>query len=226
MNAGYERWPEDPSEGLWIKVRDSNWTNSPVKVADFVPGTYDSYARIFHPLDVVGRGTLRWSEVAAIEGTSIHPRIQLPELLRIDNSDVKSIRAKGVEGPYQRLPDGEWDVLGRILRRHTASRSFMIGVWEGSGVLPEAHKYQTPLELPHRRYFLVELTFDRWSTNSIIGRYPANLFWPKDRSWFVNVDIDAISTYVGGTADMIAEILECPDLETAEADLEDEVGLF
>jgi hypothetical protein len=25
---------------------------------------------------------------------------------------------------------------------------------------------------------------------------------------------------------MIAEILECPDLETAEADLEDEVGLF
>lgn len=221
MKDEFQRWPDDSSDGLWIELPDSKW---PAKVADFVPSTFESYVRIFHPLRLRRRELARWAEVATREGTAWHPRIQLPELLRIDDSKWETIRAKGVE-VTDRLPDREWSILGSILKRHTASRSFMLGVWEGSAEVVEA-KHQMPLELPHRRYYLVEIPFDRWSTNTIIGHYPANLFWPKDRSWFMNIDIDAASSYVGGTAAAIGEILQCPDLESATADLEDQVLLY
>lgn len=225
MNSqdNYERWPDGPEEGLWIEVSDS--LN---RVAGFVPATFEAYARIYHPLHVRRPGwhphgrVLRWYEVAELEGTVMHPQIQIPELLGIDNSKRESIRLKGVEVVYHRPSDQDWDAVGRILRRHTASPTFLIGMWEGSGV-PEQARHQTPLELPHRRFYLVELPFERWSTNSIIGRYDASLFWPNDRSWFANTDIDAGSTYVGGTAEAIAEIVESPDLESVEADLEDRV---
>lgn len=222
---GYERWPDGPEEGLWIKVRETLF-----KVAGFVPSTFEAYARIFHPLKVRRAGLhphgelLRWHEVAELEGTVMHPQIQIPELLKIASSRVEARRSKGV-GIYQRPSDQDWEAVGGILRRHTTSHTFFIGMWEGSGV-PEEARHQTPLEQPYRRFYLVELPFERWSNNSIIGRYDASLFWPKDRSWFANTDIDAGSTYVGGTAEAIVEIVESPDLESEEAELDHYVGLY
>lgn len=225
MNSqeAYERWPDDPSEGLWIKVRD--WATPPLKVANFVPEGFEAYARIFHPLKVYGgRGRLRWSEVADIQGVVMHPQLQIPELLGITDTKVTTLRAKGwkvIHSPGEEA----FNALGQILRRHTASLTFLMGIWEGSGT-PDQAEHQTLLELPGRNYFLVELPFDKWSTNSIRGRYETNLFWPKDRAWFISIDIDAGSTYVGGTTEAIADIVKSPDLESAEADLEDTVLLF
>lgn len=81
------------------------------------------------------------------------------------------------------------------------------------------------MEEPYRRYFLVEIPFENWNTTPVRGVYEANLVWPKDRSWFLSTDIDATSSYVGGTADAIAEIIDSPDLESARANLKDRVSL-
>ena len=37
----------------------------------------------------------------------------------------------------------------------------------------------------------------------------ANLWWPDDRAWFVATDIDLMTTYVGGSAAAIADVLAC-----------------
>ncbi|GLW65871.1 hypothetical protein Arub01_41150 [Actinomadura rubrobrunea] len=51
-----------------------------------------------------------------------------------------------------------------------------------------------------------------------------NLFWPADRAWCVATDIDLDSTYVAGSAALIAELLDDPRLETVRADFHDPIG--
>jgi hypothetical protein len=51
----------------------------------------------------------------------------------------------------------------------------------------------------------------------------ANLWWPADRAWCVVTDIDLMSTYVGGSAACIAELLGTPGLESVPAAPEDPV---
>jgi hypothetical protein len=43
----------------------------------------------------------------------------------------------------------------------------------------------------------------------------ATLWWPADRAWCVATDTDLMSTYVGGSAACVADLLAAPDLETA-----------
>jgi len=43
-----------------------------------------------------------------------------------------------------------------------------------------------------------------------------NLWWPNDRAWFVATEIDLVSTYVGGRADLVRAIVASPDLEAFE----------
>jgi hypothetical protein len=53
----------------------------------------------------------------------------------------------------------------------------------------------------------------------------ANLWWPADRSWCVVTDIDLMSSYVGGSAACIAELLARPGLEVAPATPDDPVAV-
>ena len=43
----------------------------------------------------------------------------------------------------------------------------------------------------------------------------ANLWWPDDRAWFVATDIDLMTTYVGGSAACIADLVSAAGLEAA-----------
>src|SRR3712207_3800784 len=52
----------------------------------------------------------------------------------------------------------------------------------------------------------------------------ANLWWPADRAWLVVTDIDLRSTYVGGSAACIADLLATPGLEAAPATPHDRVN--
>jgi hypothetical protein len=44
-------------------------------------------------------------------------------------------------------------------------------------------------------------------------RHSPNLIWPADRSWFVSSEIDFDSTLVGGSGDLIDDILNAKELE-------------
>lgn len=46
-------------------------------------------------------------------------------------------------------------------------------------------------------------------------------WWPDDHAWFLSTDIDAQSTYIGGSADLIERLKADPELEVLPATLED-----
>jgi hypothetical protein len=48
-----------------------------------------------------------------------------------------------------------------------------------------------------------------------------NIWWPDDRAWCVASEIDLPYTYVGGSKELIEEIVEHPALEALPCDIRD-----
>jgi hypothetical protein len=48
-----------------------------------------------------------------------------------------------------------------------------------------------------------------------------NIWWPDDRAWCVASEIDLAYTYVGGSKELIEEIVEHPALEALACDIRD-----
>ncbi len=85
------------------------------------------------------------------------------------------------------------------------------------------------LELPGRRYILLDATVDEltdatWPLRAGIGWFYGipgpmpQLIWPGDRAWFVGSEIDFDSTIVGGTRAFIDAVLAEPVLEALIVD--------
>jgi hypothetical protein len=66
---------------------------------------------------------------------------------------------------------------------------------------------------PQRSYFL----FSGPIAKAAAWRDGPSLWWPDDRSWCVASEIDLPYTYVGGSEQLIAEILKHPALEALPA---------
>ena len=108
-------------------------------VGSVVPTGFGAYARIFHPAwtssytqQAIPAG---WSEVAAANGTVVHPEMQFHTISR-------SVRGghttSGWDGEPRMgvLPDSQGVVLAEILARHTATPSVCwFCLWEGYGSL-------------------------------------------------------------------------------------------
>lgn len=80
------------------------------------------------------------------------------------------------------------------------------------------------VELPERAYLLLEGPLDAAGelATPLFPQSP-NLFWPDDRAWCVTTETDLDSTYLGGTAALIAEILADERLEALPAEVTDPV---
>ena len=48
----------------------------------------------------------------------------------------------------------------------------------------------------------------------------ASLWWPADRAWFVATDIDLVTTFVGGSAACIGDVLRHPRVEAARVPID------
>lgn len=73
--------------------------------------------------------------------------------------------------------------------------------------------------LPGRKYHLfggpVEAgtRIGHWATAEWFNPQSPSIFWPEDHSWCVATEVDADTTLVGGSSDLIAEIINSPLLE-------------
>ncbi|WP_344238590.1 hypothetical protein [Kribbella hippodromi] len=115
------------------------------------------------------------------------------------------------------LPAPQLAALGEVLARHTeAGERCWFCVWDGYGA-------DGPLvELPNRSYVLMEgpLGAAGELARSLLPQSP-NLFWPDDRAWCVATEIDLDSTYLGGTAALIADVLADERLEAVRVEVTD-----
>ena len=73
------------------------------------------------------------------------------------------------------------------------------------------------VQTENRAYFLFRGPLSAASSfNFESSRQSPNLWWPGDRSWCVATEIDAYSTYLGGSRKCIDQVLAAVELETIE----------
>lgn len=199
-------------------------------VGSLVPVVYERYARIFHPAWSTTNAPLRWEEVAAWSGRTMHALAQWESLSRpLTASDGP---APFSEEPWaDGLPPAHFSALRTLLASHTSTpdRCF-VGVWEGYGWLDWADPSGgSALALEERTFIVrggpIETTDDvGWRHPSGPFQWePPTIVWPTDRAWFVASDPDLDSTYLGGPAELIGAILASDALEAWPVEATDRI---
>jgi hypothetical protein len=200
------------------------------RVGALVPPVFEAYARVFHPAvrypddeDLFGMDSdepdqdVSWADVAAFNGRTAHPAMEWASItgsweFRGSDDQPGMWNDAPAEG---HLPVSVAERLAAVLAQHTTTPAeCWFAVWSGfgSGGAPEA-----TLLLPPREYVLSRGPVERAAANFADepAEQSANLWWPEDRAWFVATDIDLMTTYVGGSAACIADLVSADGLEVA-----------
>jgi hypothetical protein len=101
---------------------------------------------------------VRWSDVAAWSGTSLHPLAQFHAIAgRWEYEPRKPVGWPG-ENPDERLTPQQLRVLCEILTRHTTTPDrCWLTVWDGYGNLPQEWERTAPrVHQPHRAYYIFQ----------------------------------------------------------------------
>ncbi|MFD8386093.1 hypothetical protein ACFV2X_47625 [Streptomyces sp. NPDC059679] len=220
-------------------------------VGALVPRGFEAYARILHPALASHESPVTWAEVAAWSGRLVHPRVQF-RALATPASDVRAAKPWEEEPEPGTLPPATLAALCDVLARHTTSGDrCWFCVWdgyeptsdgratiiftskEGDGrpepnllppEFPSGIVNGPRVELPQRSYLLLEGPLDA-AGELAISLFPQspNLFWPNEQAWCVATETDLDSTYLGGTAALVADVLADERLEAVRVEVTDPV---
>ena len=207
-------------------------------VASIVPGGFDAYVRLLHP---IGAGTnpegirVRWSEVAAWSGWPLDRDSQFHAIAVSRDGSEQPPSWRSAQPRRGRLEPDDAGALIDVLARHTSTpRRCWFCLWDGYGwqdTVPEDaadRSAPTPIpadvrtgprvQLPWRNYFLYSGPIDAALAFVDSEGQTPNLFWPDDRAWCVASEIDLPSTYVGGSRQLAAQLVEDHRIETLAAE--------
>jgi hypothetical protein len=222
----------DVGGGVWVSA--GRRRGEPGTISALVPAVFEAYARILHPaVRYAGDDDIEvpWSEVAAHNGTVVHPLVQWASVTGSwDYLTSASQPPVWDDAPGEgHLPVLVAARLAAVLGRHTGTpQDCRFGRWDGYGFDVAALDGLPRLLLRGGHdVVLVRGTIDDAVRNFAPEPHEqsANLWWPADRAWCVVTDIDLMSTYVGGTTACIAELLATPGLEVAPATPADPVTI-
>lgn len=227
----------DPAPADWLRGRLEFGRS----VRQWVPDSYEAYARVLHPASITRREgdgwsnrEVSWSEIAAWSGKELRPTSNFMDLQSSADGVSWQDEASGTESnnePYEgQLVRPQLDRLSDRLAVATSTPDALwMLVWTGFGVNALAALGHRELEVSAsltgsgRRYFLCRGSFE----NAGPGEEgpglmePPTFWWPEDRAWFVSTDIDEPCTIIGGPASLIDRIVADERLESFRADLED-----
>jgi hypothetical protein len=156
-----------------------------------------------------------WAEIAAFNGRIAHPAMEWAFItgsweFRGDDDQPGVWNDAPAQG---HLPVSAGTPLAAVLARHTTTPS---DCW--FGVDSTWHSDAEPaLRLAGVGCLLVRGTVELAASNFAPEpvEQSANVWWPDDRAWFVATNIDLMTTYVGGSAACIADLLAADGLEVA-----------
>lgn len=218
---------------------------TPGTVASFVPDTYESYVRIFHPAGTLDGSPVTWAEVAASTGRAMGATSHWSEIASVEAVHRTWPAVLPSEGS---LPLDLLSSLCELLKRHSTPRTCFLGYWEGwastnyedllqhvetsdgqmvgTVPLPIAGAHMQVPPDAGRDYLIIcgpvtaaaeLLDLDLTSTSP-------QLMWPSDCCWFVASDIDLDSTLVGGEEELITFIIESDEFEARRIQITDAIG--
>lgn len=123
-------------EGDWIISRLAPFASG---VSAIVPGGFEAYIRVLHPVPVVNAGPVErqehvtWGEVAHRTGATMHPLAQYEAIAGMHRSPRRE-RAGVSEPPTGELDSEVLKVLCAVLARHTSTpERCWFALWEGYG---------------------------------------------------------------------------------------------
>jgi hypothetical protein len=112
-------------------------------------------------------------------------------------------------------------------------RAYYLGSWAGRWARWRDKHLRVSIRRPKRRRIRTDLVrpntarsyllFSGSITQAAGWQDGPNLWWPDDRAWCVASEIDLPYTYVGGSKELIGEIVEHPALEALPCDIRDGV---
>ena len=233
-------WSAEVASADWIRDRLAVGRHI---VTSIIPSGFSSYARVLHPARRThGATVVRWREVAswshmALGMSSDFHWVALP-------AEPRTAPPPWEEGPDSgNLWPADLTVLTSRLRRHTlAPDDCWFCLWSGYGwvgvtlvregsppvppsadPIPESVQSGPEVRLPDREYFLYRGSVESaivWDPDWADRPQTANLWWPEDKSWCVATEIDLPWTYVGGSQELVGELVETPGIEAVEVDAE------
>ncbi|WP_433406081.1 hypothetical protein [Streptomyces sp. CA-146814] len=115
------------------------------------------------------------------------------------------------EGP---TPPDVAEALIPVLARHTATAdTCWFGLWQGYGRW-DFDRFPAFLTPGREEVLLSGPLADVVSPVELdeFAELP-DLWWPEDRAWCVGGDVDLVSTYVGGSPELISALLAAPGIE-------------
>ncbi|MFI9150123.1 hypothetical protein [Streptomyces sp. NPDC053367] len=192
------------------------------------PG-FAAYARVLHPAQLDGR-PVRWDTVAAAYGRRVGALTDWHEVLGVDR-DHPHAGADGLPGVWDEqawegpTPPVVAQALIPVLARHTSTpQQCWFGLWDGYGQWDWDGVPTFPT--PGRDEVLLSGALADAVSPVSMGEFAElpDLWWPQDRAWCVGGDVDLVSTYVGGTPELVADLLASPGLEAHPVGPDDRVG--
>ncbi|WP_406461002.1 hypothetical protein [Streptomyces sp. NBC_00111] len=219
---------DDLSPTDWITRGASGYGGFGTVAGVAAPG-YAAYARILHPAELDER-PVRWSAVASAYGREVAPGTDWHALIGMDR-DYQNVSEYGLPGVWDEhpaegpTPPAVASVLIPVLARHTrTSERCWYGLWNGYGRFDFD---RTPtFETPGRDELLLSGTLAEAVSPVSLEAFAElpDLWWPQDRAWCLGGDVDLVSTYVGGSDALIADLLAAPELEAHRVAPGDAVG--
>jgi hypothetical protein len=243
------RLAADASPADWLTLRVGPFGSG---VGGLLPHGFDAYARILHPAFDRERRPVRWGTVAEWSGHLLHPLVQFRRLMKPPAGSGRGPVPYFAPPPDGNLPEPTLAALCRILASHTttADRCWFC-LWQGYGwvngspavammtrdgrgdPIPPAFGPESlagpHLRLPQRNYMLFEGPLEAasemgwWPAEQFFDPQSPNIFWPADHAWCAATEIDLDSTYVGGSTELIADLLADACLEALPAAVTDDV---
>lgn len=225
----------DTAVGDWAIAGAGEWHT----VGCVVPAVFPDYARVFHPawrryraaygdrlglpspeLGLSGSAEVRWSEVAAANGRTVHPAMEWASITGSWRYHWGGDTQPGLwdcppeEGSLSQRQVAE---LASLLARHTSTpHECVFAIWEGFADLPAEFAEAPKLPMPHRSMVLLGGPLSSATASFASNGYTyrsASLWWPADRAWCVGTDVDLRSSYVGASIAGVEELINDPKLE-------------
>jgi hypothetical protein len=219
----------DAAAASWVVERVRGFAES---VLSLVPAGFEAYGRIFHPAwrwDPTTR--VSWREVAEANGRVAHRTMQWESItgaLRFYHGDHQP----GIwdhEPEEGSLPQELAPVLASLLAQHTATPDrCWFAVWEGFGCLDFGDDEPPAFKIPARRLLLLTGPITAVMTSLCPPPWwqSPTLWWPDDRAWCVETEVDLMASYVGGSRQLIEELVAHDEMEAMAADPGDGVTLL
>lgn len=207
----------DLRPAAWLTERSPGHGDFGTVAGVAAPG-FAAYARVLHPASLDER-PVRWTTVAAALGRVVGPDTAWHEVIGAD-LDHRNASGHGLPGVWDEHPaEGPTPPalalsLIPVLARHTRTPgTCWFGLWPGYGRW-DFDRYPS-FETPGRDEVLLSGTLEEAVSPVELDEFAElpDLWWPDDRAWCLGGDVDLMSTYVGGSRELVAELTAAPGLE-------------